>query len=73
MLEHFAHIPPVAVSDFLIGMLAENVPLAVAIGTGRRAAACGWHRDHVMVRETATGRVVRQIPASGRSNCRPTW
>lgn len=31
--EHFADIPPVQVSDFLTGMLAENIPLAVAIST----------------------------------------
>jgi len=32
-MEHFAAVTPVEVSDFLIGMLAENVPLAVAIST----------------------------------------
>lgn len=31
--EYFADIPPVSVSDFLIQMLAENIPLAVAIST----------------------------------------
>lgn len=31
--EYFAHIPPVPVSDFLTGTLAETVPLAVAIST----------------------------------------
>ena len=31
--EYFAEIAPVAVSDFLTGMLAENIPLAVAIST----------------------------------------
>jgi hypothetical protein len=31
--EYFADIPPATVSDFLIGMLTENVPLAVAIST----------------------------------------
>jgi hypothetical protein len=31
--EYFANIPPVVVSDFLIQMLAENIPLAVAIST----------------------------------------
>ena len=31
--EYFAHVPPVSVSDFLTGMLAENIPLAVAIST----------------------------------------
>jgi len=32
-VEHFATIAAVAVSDFLTGMLAENIPLAVAIST----------------------------------------
>jgi len=32
-MEHFAAVTPVEVSDFLTGMLAENVPLAVAIST----------------------------------------
>jgi hypothetical protein len=31
--EYFVAIPPVALSDFLAQMLAENVPLAVAIST----------------------------------------
>jgi hypothetical protein len=31
--EYFADIPPVAVSDFLTQMLAENLPLAVAVST----------------------------------------
>jgi hypothetical protein len=31
--EYFAEIAPVPVSDFLTGMLAENIPLAVAIST----------------------------------------
>lgn len=32
-VEHFASLPPVPVSDFLTGMLLENIPLAVAIST----------------------------------------
>jgi hypothetical protein len=31
--EYFANVPPIQVSDFLIRMLAENIPLAVAIST----------------------------------------
>jgi hypothetical protein len=31
--EYFGGIPPVQVSDFLTSMLAENIPLAVAIST----------------------------------------
>jgi hypothetical protein len=31
--EYFAHIPPVAVSDFLTQTLSENIPLAVAVST----------------------------------------
>ncbi len=31
--EYFAGIPPVEVSDFLARMLAENIPLAVAVST----------------------------------------
>jgi hypothetical protein len=31
--EYFAHFPPVAVSELLTNLLAENIPLAVAIST----------------------------------------